>query len=379
MSVWRIVRLAAANVFRSPLRLALLVTLVAGSMTIFLVINALSAASRDTLNEAVEAESGAAGTYRVTISRALGLTRPEVSGTAEKALGDLARRPLVFGTVLPATRPDCPPFDTLGTPQLVVRRSAEGSAIPAEWGSGLPAGARLCLGGLEVPATSMALPSSSERRMWGSNVLFLAPEYEELVRLTSTEPVSDDVLVVTGDTSDRTEELHQRFLDVLAPVVAHQAVDGREIVTVNRVDADPQTRAASEGVALMYGVIAWGVLGLGALAVLVAQLILLRERTWLLGLARAMGAAPVDIAVLLLMEVVVTVALGVALACALALVGQPAADGFAMSAFQTHVRLLSADLLPALTLGTLVLAAVGGLYPGWRAMRLDPLEVLDRR
>jgi ABC-type antimicrobial peptide transport system permease subunit len=138
-------------------------------------------------------------------------------------------------------------------------------------------------------------------------------------------------------------------------------------------------RAASDGVRIVYGIIGWGILLIVGLGILVAQLVVLRDRTWLLGLSRAVGARKADIATLVAVDVALMLTVGFASALILCAVSQPMVGTFGMQAFQVHLQLVRWADTPALLGAVLLTLAVGAGYPMLKAMRLDPVEVLERR
>jgi ABC-type lipoprotein release transport system permease subunit len=69
-----------------------------------------------------------------------------------------------------------------------------------------------------------------------------------------------------------------------------------------------------------------------------------------------------------------------ALTVVLVLALEPVAASFASSAFQVpDVSLLHASVVPRLLVGELLVLALAGAYPTARAVRLDPLDVLEPR
>ena len=165
----------------------------------------------------------------------------------------------------------------------------------------------------------------------------------------------------------------------LTPAAALAAVEPRELVNVSRVDDGDLVRRAAQGVQIVYGLIAWAILLIGAVGVAIAEMANVRERTWLLGLGRSMGATRTDIAALVILDAVL-VLVAAALVSAVAMVGlHPLARSFGQSAFQVDLNLLDPTLLPQLALGAAAILLIGAALPARRAAHLDPVDTLERR
>lgn len=372
----RVLRLGARIQAASTVKNALLSVLLALSIVVFLVVSELSDLSTEELDRAIEADSGRAGTYVVSISDGLGMSLDELRGRLVEA-DPVFRDPTTqIAEVLPGIRSECPPFNALGEPPMLVLYEADGAPAPLPFGANLPAGTELCYSGQKVPETAAYLPTAAEQAMWGP-VLFIDRSYRDVVALASTDPVELRVRVVTGRTSDDTATVRAAVMAALADTAARQGVDVGSLVAAVRIDSGQETRAASRGVKIVYGIIGWGVLGLGAIAVLVAELIVVRQRTWFFGLVRALGGRRRHIAALVLVDVATVVAGGLIVALGVALVAQPVVAGFVDTAFQVDATLLGTDRLPGLLLGTLCVVVVAALPPVLRAVREDPINVLE--
>jgi len=124
-------------------------------------------------------------------------------------------------------------------------------------------------------------------------------------------------------------------------------------------------------------VIGWGVLVLGGLGLLVAELTIVRQRTWFFGLARAVGARTGHVIALIVVDLLIVLVLGTAIAVSASIAGQPAAAAFARSAFQVDVQLLQMSTIPRLVAAVFLVLAVAGIYPAFIAVRQDVLDVLE--
>lgn len=372
----RILRLGLRIQTASAVKNTLLSVLLALSIVVFLVVSELSDLSTDELDRAIAADSGQAGTYVASISDDFGMTLEEFRATLTEAHPVFRDTGTQIAEVLPGIRSECPPFSALGEPSMLVLYEADGTAASLPFGANLPAGTELCYSGQKVPETAAYLPSAAEQAIWGP-VLFIDRRYRDVVALATTEPVELRVRVVTGRTTDDTGAVRDALMAALGEAAALQGVDVRSTVAVVRVDSSQETRAASRSVKIVYGVIGWGVLGLGAIAVLVAELIVVRQRTWFFGLVRALGGRRRHIAALVLVDVSTVVTSGLLVAFCVAVLAQPVVTHFVDTAFQVDARLLTADRWPALLLGTLVVVVVAALPPVLRAVREDPINVLE--
>jgi putative ABC transport system permease protein len=118
---------------------------------------------------------------------------------------------------------------------------------------------------------------------------------------------------------------------------------------------------------------------LGGLSVMAAQLGVVLDRRRELALLRAAGATPRQVLVLVVLDATVVAAFAALAGTLLGLVsGWPGleiyGDNFKVN-LDYHAHPLSAALL---MLGAVVAAVLGGLYPAWRAGRVQPTEALAR-
>lgn len=376
-SLTRLGRMALASNWHAKLRFTLLTVLIAIGVLVFLTVAELSRASSESLHDAIDSDLGAAGTYRIEPAPQLGLSRRELVDKVGRAVGGLTSAPMVVIDALPPVRPECPPFDTLGDLATFVIRDADGVAKVLDAISS-PTQADLCLAGLTVPRTALRGTTDEEARTFGAG-LVLAPAYEHLVGLTSTAPTRSIVVITTGRVEDMGDEILTDLRGALSDDAGRAGIPDESAVTVSRVDSGSQVRTASDGIALVYLLIGWGVLLIGGLGILVAELIVLRDRMWFLGLARAVGARRQDIAVLVLSDIALVLVAGFGAAVLVALGTGPIVESFGQRSFGTPLVLLRWEVTPRLVAGAALMLVLGGAYPAWRATRLDPLEVLERR
>lgn len=374
----RIFRLAAAINLRARLKFLLLTTLITIGVLVFLGVSALSRASSSDLTDAIETDFGVAGTYQIEPSRDLQMSAEELVGVIRPVAVDYADRPLQMVRVMPSVTPECPSYDDLGKPRVGVLLDADGRPLPFRSGS-LPTGAEdLCLGGMVIPREALREATRAERAALRVEMV-LDPAYERLVRLTSAQPVSYTLALTTGRSDDQLAGVLAAMRSAFAEPAAEASVPTGSSVVVTRGDSGAEVRAASQGVSLVYALIGWGVLLVSGLGVLVAELIVLRDRTWYFGLARAVGARKSDVAWLVLADIVLVLLAGFGAALVIAVATAPMVESFATSTLQFQLDPVESGALLRLLLGAVLMLVLAGVYPAWRATKLDPLDVLERR
>ena len=357
-------------------RSVLLTLLVAVGMTVFLVVTELSRVSTVGLDDAIAQDAGKTGTYTIDIPTGLGLSVAELTQHVATAVDDYAAEPVLLVEVLPQVQPECPPYRELGPQQILVLRDTSGAPRPLPFGQNLPGESDFCLDGQEIPAAALYLPTAAEQRAFGIGI-FIDSAYRPVVLSSTVGAVSYRFVLVTGRSADDRAAVQQAVRDHLVEAATLHGVADSEFAFVARVDGADSIRSASEGIRLVYAVIAWGVLLLGGLGLLVAELIVVRERTWFFGLARALGARSRHIVTLVLADIMLVLLSGTALALLLALAVEPLASSFAESAFAVDVQLVQASTLPQVFAGGLLVLVLAGVYPALRATRQDPLDVLE--
>jgi hypothetical protein len=376
-SAWRVLRLAVAINVRSKLKFALLTVLICISTLVFLGVAELSRASELSLTEAIESDLGVAGTYRVQPSDELGLSRDDVLGGIASVAADFSARPIQVAVRFPSVRPECPPYGQLGEVTAAVMLDPSGDPASFE-GGGLGTSADLCLAGLVIPQSAIRESTAYEKASFDTSVV-VDPLYEQVLRLANPQRPIYTVVITTGRNEDRSAQIRNAMADAFADAAAKAAIEASDAVVVTRADSGDSVRTASDGIKLVYGLIGWGVLVVGGIGVLVAELIVLRDRTWFFGLARAVGARRWSVAWLVLADILIVLAAGLATAAVTILLTTRWVTSFGQAAFQVDLELLRPSALPTLCAGLAFVLVLGGAYPAWRATQLDPLDVLERR
>ena len=378
----RVLYLAWRNVRRSRARLFLLTLLTTVGLLIFLFMYGLSDASGRQLETAIDENLGVEGTYRISVQNDLLTATDDVVDTVVAALGPEDPLALVaYGqvTVEPGgcagTSADglIIAYEVRSPEQLVSQASAPRRGADADG----PA----CIAGIVLPPAGLSPLAPLMQRVLelDEQPLVVEAAVSPSIELSVGEPEALVVIVNFQGSGDRVDALRTGITNALAPMAARSGLteDWLEGISIQRVDEGASVRAAEQGVKLVYQVIGWGVLGLGSLAILVAQLMTTQNRTWFFGLARVWGARRSDLALLAIAEVGLLVVLSLCLTLVLSIVIDPSLSSWSRANFDVEISLADASVLPVLLGGALLLAAVGAGYPAYRASRVDPLEALE--
>lgn len=361
----------------SRARILLLAALVAVSLVILLVVMELARLSSDGLDDAIAADVGLEGTFAIDLPDVTSLDTDAVTtalvGVAARS-GDSA--PTVT-TGLPAVALDCPPFESLGTVALVIVRDVHGYAVPLPYGEGVPDESALCFDGLKIPGDGVYVPGLVEQQRWGTG-LFVRPEYEPVLRSATTGPVRLSVSVVTGD-AGRESALRNDAEATLAPMLARAGLGSGDGPTIMRTDHADELTSASRGVRAVYAAIGWGVVALAGVGILVSQLVIVRQRMWLFGLSRALGARWHHVLVLVLGEAALAVGLGAVGAVALGVAAGPLVSSLSQEYFGVPARLWDTGNAGAFVGALAMILVLAGALPARRALRADPLDTLEGR
>lgn len=361
-------------------------------MTVFLIVSELSAVSSQDLNQSISQEAGQTGTYAIDVATTLGTSPQALASRMSDALRRYSPEPPAMIEVLPPLTLDCPPASALGSQPVLSLRGATGQLAGRPPGTPLSRRTQVCVGGQQIPSSAVRIPTPAERFEWlgagpGSpnTGVVLASADERLALLSTSQPAGYRFVIVTDREADLSAQIEQSlnvtFRAQLLPYGMSPAQGGAgSPFGVTRLDTAQAIRSAASGVDLVYAIIAWGILILGALGLLVAEMIVVRDRTWFFGLSRAVGGRGTDIAILVLADIVLVLVAGTVVALLLAPILQPFAASFAYRAFQIpKVRFLHASTVPQLIAGEFVVLLLAGAYPALRAVRQDPLDVLEPR
>lgn len=376
MSMVRSLLLAWTIGRRGKGRLLLLVMLLAIAINVFLVVQALSRASTQSLQSAVDTDSGVAGSYRASLSAGAGvvtasdLAEPLAQAAMDAGVVDFSLYDVYQGLDL-----DCPGSDNYRDWPVAVAVDRHGNPEPARLTEPVTS-QQTCLGGLVLEQGSVGIATGRASRDW-KETYFLDPRLSQLVRpLASTATVSLDLRDPHPE-----RDLQLALEDRLRQLVTARPewVLAEVTVNVQRLDTGDATRQASEAVRWLYLVISWAVLGVGGLGVLVAELLVLRDRSWFFGLSRATGAGRRHVATLVLGDVLLVFTAGMALAFVIAKLAQQPVEEFSRGRFGFEMSLLAPQVAGQLALAATAVLTLASVYPVWIALRLDPLDILEGR
>lgn len=368
----RLVGLAFRINAASRLKVALLSLLVVIGMLVFLGVTELSRASKQDLDDAIVAEQGLVGTWSLHLHSDLGLG---AAGLA-KLLDDAARangwRPLILIEELGAVNVDCA-SGNLGSQPVMVAYQPDGTPVDPTDVARIPDDPlnvpEQCLDGLIVPFEAMRIPENEN--LFGATTVLLHANYRDYVKGVNPTGSTYRYLVVTGTSTDPTSVIDA----ALADASKRNGEDGAGASSF-RVDDGSSIRDAAAGISLVYSLIGWGVLLLGGIGLLVAEVVALQARTWFYGLARVNGATALDIALLVVIDIVLIVGVGLALTVAIAAATAWPVRDFGLSSFGVEMVLLRASALRSLAVGALGVVAIGAALPAYKAVRLEPIDVL---
>src|SRR4029079_11397524 len=115
--------------------------------------------------------------------------------------------------------------------------------------------------------------------------------YEHLALLSTVQPVTYRFVLVTGQSVDQSDQIQSSLTKSFGRRMTTSGIDPADPpFSVTRLDTAQAVRQAASGVDLVYSIIAWGILLLGGLGLLVAEMIIVRERAGFFGLSRAIGS-----------------------------------------------------------------------------------------
>jgi hypothetical protein len=339
MSRWKIDRvavLAGRHLVASAGRVILLIAMVATGLLIFLVVNGLSQASRSQLSEAIQADLGLAGIYEIALPADLGIPVDKLADAAAEEIRSAGSRSLLVLADMGSVDTACPaqPENRIEESPLYVvleeqstRQLASGPEADAGNVDSRPP---VCLLGTSVPVDAQsALGLAQLLRLPEEPVALNASAIDE-VSLAFGGPQRLQIVAGLSSDADQSIVLKENLTASLTPLAMRMGLPERwqESITVVRQDQGTAIRKAEDGVRLIYQVLAWGVLALGGIGVLVAQLMTSQSRTWFFGLARVAGATTFDVAAIVIFEVVLLIVLGSLAAVVLAVVLRPAIEAW---------------------------------------------------
>ena len=369
--VWRMTRLCLSLANRGRWRFAMATTMLFLSLTVFLSITAFSTATNDALDRSVQQDLGALGTYRLSVRSDTGMSDAEVIAALEQAVRGLARAPATTVYSVAGAVTSCGPEGpaTGATVWLIV--SGDSTAFAPQ-----PVGGGVCLNGLDV--SDYARPTTQlENRLLGTGLVLDAAVLRE-ASLTPGSQTQIQLLVTTGEAADMSRTLQLRGEAALSEASALNAQSSEGLVSVRRTDDGSNVREATANVAWALNLVGAGVLLIASVGLLLTELAIVRERQWMYGLSRALGGTRADIALLVVLDIVLVVLLGYLMTAAVAWLASPWVDEFAVQTIGVHASLLHAKDLTLLAGGGLAVLLAASLVPVLRAVKSDPLDLLEQ-
>ena len=154
----------------------------------------------------------------------------------------------------------------------------------------------------------------------------------------------------------------------------HPRQDYAMTVPLDRLEAAERERDRFTSLMAKIATISLVVGGIGIMNIMLATV---TERTREIGIRRALGAKRRDIVLQFLIEAVVQTTLGGVIGVLLGLVAVFIVPWTATHVFDDHLPAkLNVDSIFYSLAATLVVGVAAGLYPAWRASKLDPIEAL---
>lgn len=393
MRFTRIAGLGWRQLVLNRLRWAMLTCTTVTALSVFLVTHALSNASAGELDDAVQATLGHEGTYTIDVPNNLAAPILDTVGI----LGGIVRehRPIATvtfvelhsavercpGRIAPQSEEAGASTTTGEIPRLVVVLDAAGTST-LDGGRRVPrASGDWCLDGVRVDAIdangleqliSGALGDVTAPLLVGRDQIQVATAGARAVRSV----MNFSVFPSDAHPADRLRDALGRALGPAA-TRAGQPRGWTDTIDVRRTDRGEDLRAAGEGVRLVYGLIGAAVLGVGATALLVAQVMTSQARAWFYALTVAWGARRRDIVALAATEVCAVVAVSMSATVAIAAAADGPISRWTDDRFGQAMHVFDPSLLARLVVaaGAVILAAT---VPAAIAVsRADPLEVLE--
>ncbi len=368
--------LALRLALKSWPRVALLATLVAVSLVILLVVTELARLSSDDLDQAIASDVGQEGTFSIVVTDVSALDTTRTRDTLTRLAHRFGATEVSVALAYPSLALDCPPFESLGSAPVNVVRDEQGRSWPFDYGN-LSDESSLCFQGWTIPGDGLYIPSRNQQARWGTG-LYVRPEYEPLLRSATTGEIEMSVSLVVG-LAATDKQIEEAARDALRDDLSRTGLAVENVVSVARTDRSGELTSASEGVRVVYRAIGWGVVLLAGVGILVVQLVIVRGRMWLFGLARALGARAGHVVVLVLGESVVAVLLGGLVAAALALTTQPWISRLSQEYFDAPAELWNAQSATTFSVALAGILILSSALPVRRALAADPLDTLEGR
>ena len=225
-----------------------------------------------------------------------------------------------------------------------------------------------------IPSTVIGvLPDKGDQGFVSTNYQVFVPLSTYLQRLARPEAGEAKVntIYLQGASRDRLKDLQERLTRFLAERHGLTDPNDYDFSVANQQDALESVNATTRTLTLFLGGVAAISLLVGGIGIMNIMLVSVTERTREIGVRKALGARPRDILAQFLAESVVLSVGGGTLGVVLGL-GLAGAVGRAL----TVTPVFSPGSAAVAFFFAVLVGIFFGLYPAWRAARLDPVEAL---
>lgn len=185
-------------------------------------------------------------------------------------------------------------------------------------------------------------------------------------RLLNRDNVVDQVLVVASDL-DRLDEIALEISRLLS--LYHNNEDRYQVTTVmSQVDMLNNIVTTITG---FVGLVAFISLAVGGIGVMNIMLVSVTERTREIGIRKSLGATNGNILIQFLIEAMILTASGGVIGILLGYYG-----GFALAGVINLTPAVSVPVVAGTVIVSSLIGILFGVYPAWKAAKLDPIEAL---
>jgi hypothetical protein len=319
------------------------------------VVSQISQVSIAGLESAIIADSGLRGSYTIEFrGGAAGPCLETQREIVDNVATSMDATIMGYWTQYPPVRSECPPFEQLGVQPVRVLTTIDGAVFGLPFGQTGTIATEWCFEGVSVPQSMIYVPGDANRLIFG-NVLYVHPDYSDILYLSTTDPLSHGFILVTSMLNDLRQSISEDVAILLAEAAAQSEVPVESLFSISRLDMEnPAIQAASQGVAITYALIGFGVLALGSFAVLSSQVISLRHRRWFYGLAAAMGLSRAKTIALFSLETLITLLFSSSVAVTALLILATPVDILLFDTFGTGAQLWSTPVLSSLAVWILI-------------------------
>lgn len=376
MRTLRIFRLAVLLTQNNRFKFILVSFLVAIGVIVYFALSELSIASQNKIDSAVLKELGEEGVYEIEFASTLNLPHSQLINDLNKTLSPFDIDKLIFIERYPPLNPACPPNSNIGEVSINMI-IAQRRNFPKFENRFAKSPFRVCIDGQELPRNSIRPVPSTEKFILGDGYV-LDTKFSPLLNDATRSKSQLVAVLVLGKRQYLSNQVQKAIQRDFGSVFTKAGVSIDAAMRFSRVDSGASIRNANDGIRLVYTLISWLVLLLVSVAVLVSELFVVRDRSWLLGLSRAVGARKSDLIKLIFIEVFGITFTGLFIAITLSFPLSPLLENFFQTTFQTSFNLIRLDSLSRLSIFLILSIAIGSIYPAIRVLRLDPAETVDR-